>query len=81
MKVKKPEPVLAAVEEEEPEFEPVAFIIMEKDGISLLPVSKGKWDSIIDVIPDIAKKISKLKSKLKTNDSDEESASADDSKE
>jgi len=45
-------------------IEPAAFIIMDKDGVSLLPASKGKWDSIIDSIPGFAKKISELKDKV-----------------
>jgi len=53
-------------------IEPVAFIIMDKDGIQLLPAKKGSWESLIDAIPGIAKKISKLKDKFK---SDKESES------
>jgi len=46
-------------------IEPAAFIIIDDKGVSLLPVAKGKWENIIDAIPEIAKKISKLKDKLK----------------
>jgi uncharacterized spore protein YtfJ len=46
-------------------IEPAAFIIMSKDGIKLLPAGKGKWDTIIDAIPGIAKKISNLTGSLK----------------
>ena len=49
-------------------IEPSAFIIMDEDGVSLLPMAKGKWDQIIDAIPGIAKKISKLKDKFKSSD-------------
>ncbi len=45
-------------------IEPAAFIIMDKDGISLLPATKGKWEGLIESIPGIAKKISKMKEKL-----------------
>ena len=49
-------------------IEPSAFIIMDKDGVSILPANKGKWDSIIDSIPGFAKKISDLTSKIKSED-------------
>lgn len=67
-------------------IEPVAFIIMDESGVSLLPIKKGKWEEIVEVIPDIAKKISKLKDKFKSDkgkgDGDESStgtSNADDS--
>jgi uncharacterized spore protein YtfJ len=58
-------------------IEPAAFIIMDDKGISLLPMKKGKWDQIIDAIPDIGKKLSKLKEKLKRDkdESEEEESS------
>ncbi len=61
-------------------IEPAAFIIMDDAGIKLLPVAKGKWDSIIDAIPGIAKKISKLKDKFKKDEDDkpESDESSDD---
>lgn len=62
-------------------IEPAAFIIMDKDGISLLPATKGKWEGVIDAIPDIAKKISQLREKFKAdkgNDKSSSDASADD---
>ena len=49
-------------------IEPVAFIILDEDGVSLLPMAKGKWDQIIDAIPGIAKKITKLKDKFSSDD-------------
>lgn len=61
-------------------IEPAAFIIMDKDGISLLPATKGKWEGLIDSIPGIANKISKLKDKLKSNDSSETEESESDKK-
>ncbi len=55
-------------------IEPAAFIIIDKTDVKLLPVGKGKWDTIIDAIPGIAKKLSKLKDKFKSDgDKDEES--------
>lgn len=62
-------------------IEPAAFIIMDKDGITLLPVKKGSWEGVIDAIPGIAKKISKLKDQFSSDkgkdDSASESAEAD----
>jgi len=52
-------------------IEPAAFIIIDKDGAKLLPAGKGKWDTIIDAIPGIAKKISKFKDKFKKSDDDD----------
>jgi len=47
-------------------IEPAAFIIMDEDGVSLLPATKGSWESLIDAIPGIASKFSKMKSKFKS---------------
>jgi len=47
-------------------IEPAAFIIMDKDGIQLLPAKKGTWEGVIESIPGIAKKISKLKDSFKS---------------
>ena len=57
-------------------IEPAAFIILDEDGVSLLPMVKGKWDQIIDAIPGIAKKITKLKDKF-TSDDDTKSEGSD----
>ena len=51
-------------------IEPAAFIVMDKDGIQLLPAGKGKWDAIIDAIPGIAKKLGKLKDQFTSGDGD-----------
>jgi uncharacterized spore protein YtfJ len=60
-------------------IEPAAFIIIDKTDVKLLPAGKGKWDTIIDAIPGIAKKLSKLKEKFKSDDSDDDtSESAED---
>ncbi|MBN1212619.1 MAG: sporulation protein [candidate division Zixibacteria bacterium] len=45
-------------------IEPSAFIIMDAEGIRLLPTAKGKWDTLIDAIPDFTNKINKLKKKF-----------------
>ncbi|MDH3892560.1 MAG: spore germination protein GerW family protein [candidate division Zixibacteria bacterium] len=55
-------------------IEPAAFIIMDESGVSLLPAGKGKWDTIIDAIPNIAKKISKLKDKFKSEGTTDDDA-------
>jgi uncharacterized spore protein YtfJ len=49
-------------------IEPAAFIILEKDEVKLLPAGKGKWDTIIDAIPDFAKKIQKMAEKFKSDE-------------
>ncbi|MFQ5452587.1 MAG: GerW family sporulation protein [Candidatus Zixiibacteriota bacterium] len=54
-------------------IEPAAFIIMDETGISLLPAAKGKWENVIDAIPDFYKKISKLRDKFKSESSSEDS--------
>ncbi|UCC43820.1 MAG: sporulation protein [Candidatus Zixiibacteriota bacterium] len=51
-------------------IEPAAFIIMDAEGIRLLPAKKGSWEGVIESIPGIAKKIAKWKDKL-TSDKDE----------
>lgn len=55
-------------------IEPAAFIVMDKDGIKLLPAGKGKWDAIIDAIPGIAKKLGKLKDSFKKDGASEADA-------
>lgn len=47
-------------------IEPAAFIIMDKEGIRLLPAKKGSWEGVIESIPGIAKKIAKWKDSLKS---------------
>jgi uncharacterized spore protein YtfJ len=56
-------------------IEPAAFIIMDKDGITLLPAKKGSWEGLIESIPGIAKKIGKLKDKFKSDDKSADSGS------
>jgi uncharacterized spore protein YtfJ len=60
-------------------IEPAAFIIMDKDGISLLPAKPGRIDSIVEAIPGVVNKLINLKNKLKkSGDGD---GSADESEE
>ncbi len=62
-------------------IEPSAFIIMDADGVKLLPAGKGKWESIIEAVPGLAKKLSKLKDKLKSEKKeDADSSDGDKSK-
>lgn len=44
-------------------MEPSAFIIMDEDGISLLPAKRSSWEGVIESVPGIAKKILKLTEK------------------
>lgn len=62
-------------------IEPAAFIIMDEDGVSLLPATKGSWESLIDAIPSIASKISKVAKKFssRSDDSDADSGDSEDS--
>jgi len=65
-------------------IEPAAFIILDADGVKLLPAAKGKWDTIIDAIPGFANKITKLKKKYmdgkgKDKKDDDDTAPSDDS--
>jgi uncharacterized spore protein YtfJ len=47
-------------------IEPVAFIVLDDAGVSLLPMARGKWEGIIETIPDVLQKISKMKDKFKS---------------
>lgn len=42
-------------------IEPAAFIVWDAEGVRVVPAGKGKWDTILDAIPAIAKKITKVK--------------------
>lgn len=48
-------------------IEPVAFIIIDKDDIRLLPAKKGKWEDLIEAVPGVVTKLAALKDKLKTD--------------
>lgn len=58
-------------------IEPAAFIIIEKDDVKLLPAGKGKWETIIDAIPDFAKKIQKMAAQFKSEGDESGSAGTD----
>ncbi len=58
-------------------IEPAAFIVIEKDDIRVLAAGKGKWEMIMDSIPELAKKFSKMAGKFKS-DSDKGESRADD---
>lgn len=53
-------------------IEPAAFIIMDAEGVKLIPIGKGKWDTILDAIPGLAKKFGKMKDSFKSDKSDDE---------
>jgi len=55
--------------------EPAAFIIMDKDGIFLLPAKPGKLDTLVEAIPGVLKKILDLKDKIKKPGADQEASS------
>ena len=42
-------------------IEPAAFIILDEDGVSLLPAGKAKWETIVDAIPGAARGNYRLK--------------------
>ena len=58
-------------------IEPAAFIIIEKDDVKLLPAGKGKWETIIDAIPDFAKKIQKMAAQFKSEGDEADSSGTD----
>ncbi len=49
-------------------IEPAAFIIIDKDDVKLLPAGKGKWETLVEAIPDFAKKVQKMAEKFKSGD-------------
>jgi len=53
-------------------IEPAAFIIMDEDGVSLLPETKGSWESIINAIPGIASKLADVSKKFKSKPKESE---------
>ena len=42
---------------------PAAFIIIDEEGISLLPATKTSWDGLIEAIPSVAAKLASLRDK------------------
>lgn len=56
--------------------EPTAFIVLDKDQVSLLPAKRGSWESLIEAIPGAIEKISMLKDKKSKGQSE----SSDESK-
>jgi uncharacterized spore protein YtfJ len=41
-------------------MEPSAFIIMDDEGVSLLPAKRTSWDGLIEAVPAVAKKLINL---------------------
>ncbi len=46
-------------------IEPAAFIIIDKDGASVLPAKHGTWEGIINAIPGVIEKAAKLRDGMK----------------
>lgn len=56
-------------------IQPAAFIVIDGDKVSLLPAGKGKFDQIIEAVPDLLNKIKKMMpEKKKSGGSDDDSA-------
>jgi len=53
-------------------IEPTAFIVMDKDGVSLLPAKRGSWENLVEAIPGAIEKLSKLKEKKSGGEKAEE---------
>ena len=53
-------------------IQPIAFIILDDDGPKLLPISKGKWEGVIEAIPGLAKKMKQWLEEFKTDDDDDD---------
>jgi len=49
-------------------IEPVAFIVLDKDQISLLPAKRGSWENLVEAIPGAIEKLAKLKDKKSKGD-------------
>jgi len=60
-------------------IEPAGFIIIEEKGVRFLATGKGKWDSIIEAVPGIARKVADWKDKM-TSEKDKEDAGKSDKK-
>jgi uncharacterized spore protein YtfJ len=54
-------------------IQPTAFIVLDKDGVSLLPAKRGSWENIIEAIPGVIEKVAKLKDKKAEGKASEES--------
>jgi uncharacterized spore protein YtfJ len=48
-------------------IEPAAFLIVDKDGASILPAKHGTWEGIINAIPGVIEKATKLRDSMKAN--------------
>jgi uncharacterized spore protein YtfJ len=57
--------------------EPAAFIIMDEDGVSLLPASKGSIESIINAIPGLASKLAELGKKFSSKSKAKEASESE----
>lgn len=46
-------------------IEPSAFIVLERDGVSLLPAKRGSWENLVNAIPNAVEKITKLRQDMR----------------
>lgn len=58
-------------------IEPAAFIIMDEDGVSLLPATKGSWESLINSIPGVASKLADLGKKFSSKSKAKEASESE----
>lgn len=56
-------------------IEPTAFIVLERDGVSLLPAKRGSWENLVNAIPNAMEKISKFRQEQRNRQSGQYSGS------
>jgi len=56
--------------------EPAAFIIIDRDEIRVLSAVKGKWDALLEAIPEVAKKIQQAAKKFRSDEKPADSSGA-----
>lgn len=52
--------------------EPAAFIVMDREDIRVLLAGKGKWDTLVEAIPEMAKKVQQVAKKFKSDDKEKD---------
>lgn len=58
-------------------IEPAAFIVIEKDDVRLLLMHRGKWESLVDAIPELATKIQNVAGKFRSDSKKDDKPPAD----
>jgi uncharacterized spore protein YtfJ len=51
--------------------------VIEKDDVRLLLMQRGKWESLVDAIPELATKIQNVAGKFRSDSKKDEKPSAD----